>query len=145
MVKSAWVWLPSQPLPSHVAPGKSLSPIPQGALQPKLHLRFFLHWDKFAGFSNSPTSWPLAKGQEMKERREDAKVQALSVICTCNKVVLPVLATKASSTGERGAHRTGQPGLRVLARAQAGSCAVWESFPSLSYAVGMTAWQDCSG
>lgn len=32
----------------------------------------------------------------MEEKREDAKVQALSLICPCDKMVLPALAMKAS-------------------------------------------------
>ena len=76
----------------------------------------------------------LGEGQGQEQRREDAAVQALAVICTHDKVVLPVLATKAPRTWAGGAHRTGTPGLRVLATALAGPALCGEH-PSLAGAL----------
>ena len=46
----------------------------------------------------------------------------------CDRVVLPVLVSKTPRTGEHGTQRTGQYCPKFLARAQAGSRAMWEAF-----------------
>lgn len=53
----------------------------------------------------------------------------------CDGVVLPVLVSKTPRTGERGTQRTGQYCPKFLARAQAGSRAMWEAFSYLSSAL----------
>lgn len=68
----------------------------------------------------------------MEEKRGDAKVH---VICTCDKVVLPVLVTKTSRTQGLWDTQNWPTRSEGLARAQAGTCAMRESFPHLSNAL----------